>query len=226
MLVLLASVLLIVALSVEVISGDKPHFSSWFLTVQFIVCALFLLSFFVGLLESKKPHHYALRNSLFLLLSVPYLNIVMWISPHVDRATFMVAGVVPVVRSLLALAIILRWAIKGSSAKSLFFAYTLCVVLFTYVSALILYDIEYGLNPDLKSFGDALWWAWMGLTTAGAQIYPITVIGRILAVILPLMGMMILPIFTGYLLSIERARIVWQPSSKRSRTNSKPSRPE
>ncbi len=225
-LVVLASTLLIGALSYEVIFGNKAHFSHWYLVIQFIVCLLFLATFFVELYESPKPHRYIMRNILFLLLSIPYLNIVMWIKDDIDRTTSMLASSVPIIRSLLALFIILRWIIKGNTARRLFFAYTLAVLLFTYVSALIFYDLEYGVNSELTSFGDALWWAWMGLSTAGAQIFPITTIGRTLGVILPLMGMMILPIFTGYVLSIDRERIVSHPSSSRSNTNSKPSEPE
>ncbi|MFR9649086.1 MAG: ion channel [Rikenellaceae bacterium] len=225
-LVVLASALLIGALSYEVIYGDKSNFSTWYLEIQFVVCLLFLATFFVELYESQKPHRYLVRNILFLLLSIPYLNIVVWVIPNVSRTTSMLASSVPIVRSLLALFIILRWVIRGNTARRLFFAYTLAVLLFTYVSALIFYDLEYGVNSELKSFGDALWWAWMGLSTAGAQIFPITTIGRTLGVILPVMGMMILPIFTGYVLSIDRERIVSHPSSNKSKTNSNPSEPE
>ncbi len=206
LLLLLASILLIVGLSIEVIAGNKPHFSHWFLTLQLFVCLLFLLSFFVGVAQAAKPHQYIARNILFLFLSIPYLNIFTWLSFDLDRSSFMLAGVIPVVRSLLALTIILRWTINGKAARGIFFAYMLAVSLFTYLAALIFYDVEYGVNSELTSFGDAFWWAWMGLSTAGAEIAPITAIGRTLAVILPLLGMMILPIFTGYILSIENPR--------------------
>ncbi len=211
---LLSSILLILGVTVEVVAGDKSHFSTWFLTLQFTVCTIFLTSFFVGLAHSTTPRRYILRNLLFLLLSVPYLNIMIWFVPDIGRTTFIMAGITPVIRSLLALSIILRWTIRGSSAKRLFFAYTLAVLLFTHLSALLLFDIEYGPNVELKNFGDALWWAWMGLSTAGAQLAPITPIGRALGAILPIMGMMILPIFTGYILSVEKQRVVEGEPSK------------
>lgn len=204
--VVLAALALIVALSVEVIFGDKPHFSRWFLNLQLVICLLFLASFFVGLSEAKSTRGYLFRNSAFLLLSIPYLNILMLTRFGEDRFTILAGGLIPIFRSLLALFIIVRWAVRGSSAKSLFFAYTLAVVLFTYVSALIFYDCEIGANESLSSFGDALWWAGMGLSTAGAQIVPVTAIGKTLGVVLPLMGMMILPIFTSYVLSINRQK--------------------
>lgn len=206
-LLLIASILLIVGVTIEVVVGDGSHFSSWFLTLQFVVCLIFLGSFFVGLSEASSGRGYVVRNLAFLLLSVPYLNIMTWCMPDFDRTTFILAGATPVVRSLLAISIILRWTIRGSTAKSLFYAYTLAVILFAHLSALLLYDIEYGVNPNLNSFGDAVWWAWMSISTAGAQLVPISSVGRVLGAILPIMGMLILPIFTGYILSVEKQRV-------------------
>lgn len=205
-LLLIVSVLLIVGVTIEVVIGDRSQFSKLFLTLQFIVCIVFFVNFFIELAESKSPRRYVVRNLIFLLLSIPYLNLMVWFMPNLDRTTFILAGATPVIRSLLAISIILRWTIRGNTAKSLFFAYTLAVILFTHLSALLLYDIEFGANPDLHNFGDAIWWAWMGLSTAGAQLVPISWIGRVLGAILPMMGMMILPIFTGYILSVEKQR--------------------
>ena len=56
-----------------------------------------------------------------------------------------------------------------------------------------------GVNAKLTSFGDALWWAWMNVTTVGAEIFPITTVGKVVCVILPVVGMMFFPIFTVYI---------------------------
>jgi voltage-gated potassium channel len=42
----------------------------------------------------------------------------------------------------------------------------------------------------------------MGVTTVGAQIFPVTAIGKVLAVLLPALGMMFFPIFTIYITNI------------------------
>ena len=78
-------------------------------------------------------------------------------------------------------------------------AYVVTVVMFTYISALLFYDCEIGVNSSLKSFGDALWWAGMNVTTVGAEIFPVTTTGKIICVILPVVGMMFFPIFTVYI---------------------------
>ena len=74
------------------------------------------------------------------------------------------------------------------------------MVVFTYISALVFYDYEALANPKLHGFGNALWWAWMNVTTVGAEIFPVTVIGKSFCVLLPSLGMMFFPIFTTYVL--------------------------
>ena len=40
----------------------------------------------------------------------------------------------------------------------------------------------------------------MNVTTVGASIFPVTAVGKIFSVLLPVMGMMFFPIFTTYIL--------------------------
>ncbi len=51
----------------------------------------------------------------------------------------------------------------------------------------------------MPNYGAALWWALMDATTIGSYIYPVTVTGKILAVILAALGMMMFPLFTVYI---------------------------
>ena len=45
-----------------------------------------------------------------------------------------------------------------------------------------------------------LWWAWMNVTTVGAEIFAVTAIGKVITILLPTLGMMMFPIFTTYIL--------------------------
>ena len=55
-------------------------------------------------------------------------------------------------------------------------------------------------NDKLHGFGNALWWAWMNVTTVGAEIFAVTAIGKVITILLPTLGMMMFPIFTTYIL--------------------------
>lgn len=101
--------------------------------------------------------------------------------------------------------VVIRWLI-GRGVRRLLAAYVFTVVCFTYLAALIFYDYEVTVNHALHGFGNAMWWAWMNVTTVGAAIFPVTAIGKTLAVMLPCLGMMFFPIFTLYVTDIYRKR--------------------
>lgn len=65
-----------------------------------------------------------------------------------------------------------------------------------------LFVIEQKVNPEVKDYNDALWWAFMDVTTVGSNIIAITPTGRILSVLLAALGMMMFPIFTVYVTSL------------------------
>ena len=48
-----------------------------------------------------------------------------------------------------------------------------------YFSSLIFFVIEQKVNPEVKDYNDALWWAFMDVTTVGSNIIAITPTGRI-----------------------------------------------
>lgn len=60
------------------------------------------------------------------------------------------------------------------------------------------YAFEVGNNPNVDSYGDALWWTLVTLTTIGyGDIFPVTVGGRIIATFLMFVGIGTLGVFTG-----------------------------
>ena len=69
----------------------------------------------------------------------------------------------------------------------------------TYFCSLIFYQREAGVNPQVDTYWTALWWSAMNMSTVGCNISPVTVSGKIVAVILPISGMIIFPLFTVYL---------------------------
>ena len=140
-------------------------------------------------------------NLLFLLISIPYLNIMDWLDFRASRGLALFVAALPLVRSFVAMGVVVQWFISGR-ANRLFCAYLFTVVCFTYLAALMFYDYELGVNEKLHGFGNALWWAWMNVTTVGAAIFPVTTVGKVLAVLLPALGMMFFPLFTIYVTNI------------------------
>ncbi len=198
---LMGALVLIIALSIEIIGGDHLHFSPEYLMLQLGICILFLIDLGVRWATVGMQRWAWIGHLIFLLLAIPWLNIAEWCHWELNRAEGMAVAAMPLLRAFLALYLLVHWMIEGR-VKRLFMAYLITVVLFTYLSALIFYDFEALVNPHLKGFGNALWWAWMNVTTVGAAIFPVTPIGKLICVLLPIVGMAMFPIFTVYVTSL------------------------
>ena len=195
-----AGLVLLAAISWEIIAGDHIHMSGTYLTIQFVVCLILLCDFFVRWAAAERRTRFFWHNLPFLLLSIPYLNILAWSGVRMTHDWAILVGLIPLLRAFLAMVIIVRWLVRGNKMRRIFFAYIFTVVVFTYISALVFYDYEVLVNPKLHCFGTALWWAWMNVTTVGSEIFPVTAIGKVFCVMLPSLGMMFFPIFTTYVL--------------------------
>ncbi len=198
----IAGCVLLFALSWEIISGDHINFSQAYLITQFVVCLIFLCDFFIRWGLAERRNRFFWIHLPYLLISIPWLNLLDWSGVVLTHDWGLLVGLIPMLRAFLAMTIIIEWMVSEKYRMSrIFWAYIFTVVVFTYLSALVFYDYEVDVNTKLAGFGNALWWAWMNVTTVGAQIFAVTAIGKIVTVLLPSLGMMFFPIFTTYILN-------------------------
>jgi voltage-gated potassium channel len=201
-LTLIASILLLASLSVEILYSEQlARFTDIYSWAMFSVCIIFLIDFFALMLHSPHPWRFLLRNFIVLALSIPYHTLAnaMGIEPN-HTATIAMSSIV-MLRSVMALYITMRWLIS-SRATRLLGAYIATVVVASYFGALLFYEYEAPVNNAVKGFGDAMWWAWMNLTTVGAEIFPVTAIGKVICVLLPVLGTAMFPVLTVYITSL------------------------
>jgi voltage-gated potassium channel len=72
-----------------------------------------------------------------------------------------------------------------------------------FIGALGIFIFESGSNKTIGSFGDALWWAVVTATTVGyGDVSPVTIEGRMIAVVLMLTGIGVIGIFTATIASL------------------------
>ena len=80
---------------------------------------------------------------------------------------------IPLVRGGYAMAIVVGW-LTYNRASGLFVSYLTMLLATVYFSSLAFYVMEHGPNPLVKGYGDALWWAFMDVTTVGSNIIAVT----------------------------------------------------
>lgn len=196
--VLVLSVMLIVWISID--TFEKINFleNHQYMTFQFWVCIVFIIDYVVEVIASEDRGRTARRRLFFLLLSIPYLNIINQLNLELSHDALYFVRFIPLMRGALAMSIVIGYLSKNA-VSSLFLSYITIMLLVAYFGSLIFYQREYGVNPMVTGYGDALWWTAMNLVTVGSNITPVTVSGKVIGVILPITGMIIFPLFTVYL---------------------------
>lgn len=195
---LVLSLLLIVWISVDTFRNISFLDNHAYMTFQFWVCVVFMADFFVQMAYSRRKTRFFFHRIFFLLLSIPYLNIIGALDIHLSHEAIYFVRFIPLARGALAISIVMGY-LSTNAVTSMFMSYLCLILMITYFCSLIFYQRESGINPGVTSYWSALWWSAMNITTVGCDITPMTPAGKIVGVILPVCGMTIFPLFTVYL---------------------------
>lgn len=200
-LVLLGSFAILAMISVEMLSDTIVFSETFILRFQFSMCCIFLVDFLVRLYFSPRRGMFFLRNFLFLVVSIPYLNIVDAFHLPVSHYEHIAIRLMPLVRGMYGIFIVISWMTR-SRITNLFYSYITTLLAATYFASILFYSLERGVNPMVKNYWDAaITWGCMNVTTVGSDIFAVTRIGQLLSVFLAAAGMMMFPIFTAYVTS-------------------------
>lgn len=215
--IIILSVLLIVYISVDTFQGVNFLKNRSYMTFQLWVCVVFIADFFIELAIAENRWRYVRGHLLFLLLSVPYLNIIDSLGIPVSEADLFFVRFIPLARGVLAMAIVVGY-ISKNRITSLLASYVVIMLSVVYFSSLIFLYREQPVNPMVTDYGNALWWAFTTSTSVGCSINPMTVTGKILAVVVSCTGITMFPLFTVYLTSLitryrNRMKITFTPAS-------------
>ena len=199
--ILLMCLFLIVSISIDTFHNIPFLTQKRYLKIQWWICLFFMFDFLLEFILAKQKWHFLKTHFLFLIVSIPYLNIIDYyqIAFSPEMAYFL--RFIPLVRGGYALAIVVGW-LTTSKASGLFVSYITMLMATVYFSSLIFFVLEQKVNPMVHTYSDALWWAFMDVTTVGSNIYAMTPTGKTLSVLLAALGMMMFPIFTVYVTNL------------------------
>lgn len=215
--VLILSVMLVAYISVDTFRGFEFLRNPSFLRFQFVVCMVFLADFFVELWLSPNRKHFFWKNIVFLIIAIPYLNIVDWTGLDVGDDVYYYLRFVPLLRGAYVMVMSVSY-LSNTRIVSIFWSYISLMLLALYFGSLMFYWREHPVNPGVRTYGDAVWWCASEMTTLGSNLSPATVAGRFLAVTLSLMGIVMFPLFTVYITSLLRKYVVHPASTSKENT--------
>lgn len=194
---ILLSLGLIIFISLDTYRGVDYLENTTFMKYQFAVCMLFFAEYIYRFVISRHKWRYLILTIPFLLICIPYTNIISYYNLDINSDLLHYICSIPIFRGLVALIMVVNFLTKKLSS-TVFFSYLLVLVPAVYMSGLFFYVAEKSVNPGVKNFWYALWWAGMSFTTLGCDINPVTATGMILGFIVSLLGIIMLPLFTVY----------------------------
>jgi voltage-gated potassium channel len=197
--ILLLSLYVLIELSIEIIIPLDSKTLLVLERIDFVICLFFLGDFFYFLSKADDKWTYFKKRWIDFLSSIPFVGVFRML--RITRIVRFVKllkllkllkggkGLIPIVRWLL-----------GNKLRNLLVSYILILVIVLFYSSLAFYSFEKDLNPNINEFFDAFWWAFITVTSVGyGDIFPITKIGKVIAMILTLSGMGLFSVVTAEL---------------------------
>ena len=179
---LILAFLWLALLIVELIWGESLLFE----IIGTIIWGIFILDFAVEFVLAPHKGAYLKQNWLIALsLLIPALRLFRFVRVFRLLQLARVGRGLRLFRVVSSLNRGMR-ALRASLSRRGFGYVIALTILVTFAGAAGMYAFESGAPGGMKSYGEALWWTAMVLTTMGSQYWPQTVEGRLLCIFLAL----------------------------------------
>ncbi|MCG9619177.1 ion transporter [Vibrio diabolicus] len=162
--------------------------------LDFIICSIFLLQLTIDLIRSTDRWLFLKRHWIDFVASIPLIE------PLRFARIFHILRVVLVLRSSKFILHQLKENRRETTVASILL---LMVILITLGSSAMLFIEAKNPEANIRTGADALWWVFVTISTVGyGDHYPVTSIGKFLAVIIIVCGVGIFGMISGLITSI------------------------
>ena len=150
--ILLLSLFLVISISVDTFKGIPFYTQSLYMKVQLWICILFLFDFILELFLAKDKLRYFSTHFLFLLVAIPYQNIIAYMGWTFSPEITYMLRFIPLVRGGYAMAIVVGW-LTYNKASSLFVSYLTMLLATVYFASLAFFWKEEKVKPLVNGYG-------------------------------------------------------------------------
>lgn len=191
---LLLSLATLTALAIASVEDLDPEIRQVLQYADWLVCTLFFVDFLVQFTRAEQRLQYMLRwGWLDLLSCIPMVDALRW--TRIGR----VARIIVLLRALRSFRVLWSFLREQRAQSSLLVAALLALALIVF-SAIAILHFEQGPQANIRTAGDALWWALTTVTTVGyGDHYPVTTGGRVTAILLMTGGVGLFATLSGAL---------------------------
>ncbi|MEP7148175.1 MAG: ion transporter [Acidobacteriota bacterium] len=193
--VLVLSLYVLGALLIDTFFTLEPEISRLLSLIDDFICVFFLFEFAIRLYRADNKLQFMKWGWIDLLSSIPTLE---YFRPGRLFRLFKLFRILRAFRSLKHLSShVFQKRIQGT-----FNSVVILAILMLIFSSVAILQVEDDPNSNIKTAEDALWWAYVTITTVGyGDKYPVTTEGRILAAFLMTTGVGLFGTFTGFVAS-------------------------
>jgi voltage-gated potassium channel len=195
-LVLILSVYVIIALVIDTFIELDPEVSRLLNYIDNGICVIFLIEFFIRFFRAENKWRFMRWGWIDLLSSIPAVGFL-----RVGRM-IRIIRLLRILRAFRSFRILFRYLFHNR-VEGTFTSVGIIAVLMVIFSAIGVLSVEETApNSNIKTAGDALWWAYVTITTVGyGDHFPVTGEGRVIAAALMTVGVGLFGTFTAYVAS-------------------------
>lgn len=176
------------------------------ITLDTIICALFLFQLSLDLFRSKHRLQYLKEHWIDFVASIPIIEPIRY------ARIFHILRIFRLLRSSQSVLKQIQSNRKEATIASIL---VLMVTLISLGSVFMLMFEGSAPGANIHTAGDAIWWAFVTISTVGyGDHYPVTVAGKVLAVLIILSGVGIFGMISGLITSI-----ITEPAKNEERKN-------
>ncbi len=182
-------------LALELIGEVSSSTLVWIRVADTIIALFFLLEFFARLKHARDKRRFVLLHWWELLAAIPVTST---ITQALRGARLVrVVEVMSVLRASSRLEVTGE-ILGGKSETPYIFESLASLFAMLFLVAVLFFELEFGQNPNVHTLWDAFWWTVSTFTTTGyGDITPVTLGGRIFAMLVMFMGVIAIAVFTG-----------------------------
>ena len=159
--------------------------------IDSLICIVFIYDFFARFFLAPKKLAFLKWGWIDLVSSIPMLDILRW------GRLVRVIRVFRTLRAFRSTKILLPFIFKNKP-QSILATVAMVAFLLTVAASIAVLNFETLPESNIKTPGDAIWWAFVSIATVGGDKFPVTIEGRIVAVILFTAGIGLVGTFTAY----------------------------
>jgi voltage-gated potassium channel len=204
--IVILSAYVLIALLVDTFFKLTPELSRLLRLIDNVVCIVFLFDFAYNLIKAKSKLKYLKWGWIDLISSIPSFEFLRY------GRLVRILRILRVLRAFRSIKYLITHVFKNRT-KATFASVTLIAFLMIIFGSISILQVEHDINSNIKTAEDAIWWAFVTITTVGyGDKYPVTTEGRIIAAFLMITGVGLFGTFTGYVAS-------WFVGNKESDSN-------